>query len=159
MPLLSVPRRRSRGVGAAGLAVTAVLLLAACGDDSSSAATDPTPDRASKDAAASAQALLVGPVEGQALIAAGGVTVIDVRTGPEFAAGHLEGALNIDVEGGAFSAGISELDPSATYVVYCQSGRRSALAAAAMVDAGFTQVSDMGGIQDWLAAGLPVVSG
>ena len=61
---------------------------------------------------------------------------------------------------GALAPPVAEaLDPSATYIVYCQSGRRSALAAAAMVEAGFTQVFDMGGIQDWLAAGLPVVTG
>ena len=86
-------------------------------------------------------------------------TVIDVRTSAEFAAGHLDGAVNLDVEGGECSAGITQLDPSATSSVYCQSGRRSALAAAAMVEAGFARIYDMGGIQGWRAAGLPVVAG
>ena len=44
-------------------------------------------------------------------------------------------------------------------MVYCHSGRRSAIAADAMVAAGFTQVYDVGGIADWEAAGLPVVTG
>lgn len=150
-------RRHRRLPVLAGLGLAGTLLVAACSGDSSSGSADTTLPAATPVAAA--QAVLVDPTEGQAMIAAGGVTVIDVRTAPEFTAGHVEGAINIDVEGGAFSAGIAGLDPSATYIVYCQSGRRSALAAAAMVEAGFTQVFDMGGIQDWLAAGLPVVTG
>ena len=100
-------------------------------------------------------------MEGQAKMASlgSGLTVIDVRTPEEFAAGHVDGAINIDVEGGGFSAGIASLDTAAPYIVYCQSGRRSAIAAETMVAAGFTEVYDMGGIQDWVAAGLPVVTG
>ena len=150
-------RRRGRAIGAAGFALATVLSLSACSDDSVNAAPETTVS--APVAVGAAQSVLVDPIEGQALIAEGGVTIIDVRTAPEFAAGHLEDAINIDVESGAFSAGIADLDPSAMYVVYCQSGRRSAIAAAAMVEAGFTQVYDMGGIQDWMAAGLPVVAG
>lgn len=87
------------------------------------------------------------------------LTVIDVRTPDEFAAGHLEGAVNLDLEGGQFSTLIADLPKNEAYLVYCQSGRRSALAADTMVKAGFTNVRDMGGIADWQAAGLPVVTG
>lgn len=162
LSLTSSPRRsRSAGFAGLGLGLATVLLLAACSDDSSTSSSDTTVPAVVPGAVpvAAGQAVLVDPIDGQAMIAAGGVTVIDVRTAAEFDSGHVEGAVNIDVEGGAFSAGIAELDPSATYVVYCQSGRRSALAATAMIDAGFTAVYDMGGIQDWLAAGLPVVAG
>ena len=87
------------------------------------------------------------------------LTVIDVRTPDEFATGHLEGAINLDLEGGQFSKLIESLPKNGAYLVYCHTGRRSALAADTMVKAGFTNVRDMGGIADWEAAGLPVVTG
>ena len=145
-------------VPAAILSGLLLLGAAACGDDSSSAGT--TAAAAVTDAV-SAGAVKVAPDDGAALIESMGaeLTVIDVRTPGEFAAGHLEGAVNLDVEGGQFSALIADLPTDGAYIVYCQSGRRSALAAQAMVDAGFTQVYDLGGIADWQAAGLPIVTG
>ena len=85
--------------------------------------------------------------------------VIDVRTPEEFAEGHLEGALNISLQDAAFDQRIDALDPDGTYVVYCRTGNRSAQAAARMADAGFTDVTDAGGIDDAAAAtGLEVVT-
>lgn len=72
--------------------------------------------------------------------------VIDVRTADEYAAGHLEGAVNIDVEAGNFDAAIAQLDKDKTYLVYCRSGRRSAIAKENMHDAGFHNVIDAGGL-------------
>lgn len=136
------------------LAVLPVLLLAlgACSDDAKPAAsTVPTGNT-------TISYQLMTPAEGKELIDSGAeLTIIDVRTPEEFAAGHLEGAVNSDIEGGKFSAYIATLDKDATYVVYCHSGRRAALAAQAMADAGFTDVHDIGGIADWQAAGYPVV--
>ncbi|MDO9590965.1 MAG: rhodanese-like domain-containing protein, partial [Microcella sp.] len=54
-----------------------------------------------------------------------GTIVIDVRTPAEFASGHLEGAINIDVQSADFDSRISELDADGTYFVYCRSGNRS----------------------------------
>ena len=73
-------------------------------------------------------------------------TIIDVRSREEFAAGHLEGAINLDYEGGTLEAELGSLDQEADYIVYCQSGRRSALATTLMTEAGFTEVTDLGGI-------------
>lgn len=88
-----------------------------------------------------------------------GTTVIDVRTPAEFAAAHVDGAVNIDVAGPTFQADIHTLDTSATYAVYCQSGRRSALATDAMRQAGFTSVYNLnGGIGDLQAAGVSIVT-
>lgn len=131
---------------------------ASCGNDDSSAGT--TAAAVVTDGVGTG-AVKVAPADGAALIESMGaeLTVIDVRTPGEFAAGHLEGAVNMDVEGGQFSAMIADLPTDGAYMVYCQSGRRSALAAQAMIDAGFTQVYDLGGIADWQAAGLPVVTG
>jgi rhodanese-related sulfurtransferase len=84
--------------------------------------------------------------------------ILDVRTPDEYTTSHIEGAVNINVEDPAFSEQIAELDKGATYVVYCRSGNRSAVATAQMRAAGFTQVSDVaGGLGAWAAAGLPLV--
>ena len=85
----------------------------------------------------------------------GNVQVIDVRTYGEFAKGHLQGALNIDVESGAFDSGIANLDKTATYALYCRSGRRSTLAAERMAEAGFTNIINFnaGGFDQLAAAG------
>lgn len=48
--------------------------------------------------------------------------MIDVRTPAEFASGHLEGAINIDVQSPDFDQQVAQLDPSATYLVYCRGG-------------------------------------
>jgi rhodanese-related sulfurtransferase len=85
--------------------------------------------------------------------------VIDVRTAVEFAEGHVQGAVNLDVESGAFQAKLSSLDKSVGYALYCRSGRRSAIAAELMAIAGFTEVRDLGTLE--LAAqslGLPIVT-
>lgn len=83
--------------------------------------------------------------------------VVDVRTPTEYAGGHLEGAVNIDLQSTEFEAAIAELDPDDEYIVYCQSGNRSAQAAAAMVAAGL-DVQDAGGISEAeQATGLAVV--
>lgn len=82
--------------------------------------------------------------------------VIDVRTPGEYATGHLAGAINIDVEAGSFAANIKQLDKEAPYLVYCRSGRRSAIAAAQMADAGFTDIIDAGGLGALANAGAPL---
>ena len=80
-------------------------------------------------------------------------TVIDVRTPTEYAAGHIAGAQNIDVEAADFGSKIATLDNKAPYVVYCRSGRRSGIAATQMADAGFTDIVDGGAMADLVAAG------
>lgn len=85
-------------------------------------------------------------------------TVIDVRTPAEFAEGHLEGAVNIDVSAPTFASEISQLPVDGEYVIYCRSGNRSAQAVDQMEGLGFTNLTDAGGVQQASAAtGLPVV--
>ena len=87
------------------------------------------------------------------------VVVLDVRTAGEFAAGHIENAINIDVEGMSFDSEISKLDKSKEYAVYCHSGRRSGIATEKMAKVGFTKLSNLdGGIIKWQAAGYPLVN-
>lgn len=77
------------------------------------------------------------------------ITILDVRTEEEYNTGHIEGAILIpDTE---ILDKAEELlpDKSATTLVYCRSGRRSALAAADLVELGYSNVYDFGGIIDW----------
>lgn len=75
---------------------------------------------------------------------AAGATVIDVRTAAEFDSGHLDGALNIDVQSADFAQKVGELPKDDTYVVYCRSGSRSAAAIKIMTGLGFTDLIDGG---------------
>ena len=88
-----------------------------------------------------------------------GVISLDVRTAQEFAEGHLKNAININVESGNFEKEIANLDKTATYAVYCRSGRRSQVAIDRMKAAGFTNLFNLNaGVQEWAAAGLPLVT-
>lgn len=88
-----------------------------------------------------------------------GTIIIDVRTPEEFATGHLEGAMNIDVQSPDFQAMISQLDPSADYFVYCRSGNRSGQAMAQMSQLGFTSMINGGSVAEANAySGIPVVT-
>lgn len=78
--------------------------------------------------------------------------IIDVRTPAEFASGHLDGAINIDLESGDFAAEVSELATTGEYIVYCRSGNRSAQAAELMAGQGFKNVTDLGSAEDASAA-------
>ena len=86
------------------------------------------------------------------------VITLDVRTADEFKQNHLIDARNIDVESADFDSQIATLDKSVTYAIYCQSGRRSAIAYNKMKEAGFTSLFNLdGGIRSWQEAGLPIV--
>lgn len=74
--------------------------------------------------------------------------IIDVRTPSEFTAGHLPDAQLIDFNAGELDAALETLDPQGEYFVYCRSGNRSGQAVAIMEDAGFTNVTDLGSIEN-----------
>jgi rhodanese-related sulfurtransferase len=69
--------------------------------------------------------------------------VLDVRTKMEWNMGHVDGATLIDINSPTFEAEVKKLDPSKTYLVYCRSGRRSALAANILIKNGFTDVKNV----------------
>ncbi|GAA1690864.1 rhodanese-like domain-containing protein [Microbacterium sediminicola] len=85
--------------------------------------------------------------------------IIDVRTPSEYAAGHLAGAVNVNLQSGTFTDDIAAYPVDGTYVVYCKSGNRSSQAVAAMDQLGFTDVTDAGGVSAASSAtGLPIVT-
>lgn len=77
------------------------------------------------------------------------ITILDVRTEEEYNAGHIEGAILIPDTEILEKAKETLTDKSATILVYCRSGRRSALAAADLVELGYSNIYDFGGIIDW----------
>lgn len=83
---------------------------------------------------------------------------IDVRTPAEYADGHLDGAVNIDVQSPEFGTLVSALPTDGEYVVYCRSGNRSAAAIERMETLGFTSLVNAGGVEAASSAtGIPVV--
>jgi rhodanese-related sulfurtransferase len=136
------------------VALLSISVLGACSSDSSSedkkvdtqSVTTDVVDSSSSDASEINEA-------GQEIV------LIDVRTVEEFAEGHLEGALNLNVEDGTLEAALAGLDPDASYQVYCRSGRRSAIAYDLMKANGFEDVADLGSVEEAAATtGLPVIS-
>ena len=84
-------------------------------------------------------------------------TVLDVRTEKEFKAGHIPGALNIDVNAADFDQKAGQLDKSKTYLVHCAAGVRSAKACNKMESMGVTNLYDLApGFRGWEKAGKPV---
>ena len=75
--------------------------------------------------------------------------LIDVRAREEFAEGHIENAILIPYDEIAQRAEAELKDKNAVILIYCRSGRRSEIAANALVELGYTQVYDFGGINDW----------
>ncbi|MEV8268008.1 rhodanese-like domain-containing protein [Microbacterium sp. NPDC076911] len=74
--------------------------------------------------------------------------ILDVRTQEEYDAGHLEGAQLLDFNGGEVAAAIPTLDPDAEYLVYCRSGNRAGQAIALMEEAGFSDLTNLGSLED-----------
>ena len=84
--------------------------------------------------------------------------ILDVRTTREFQAGHLAGAMNIDVNAPDFTQRAGRLDKSRTYLVHCASGVRSVKACKELTQLGFSSLVNLtGGFRAWVKAGQPVL--
>jgi phage shock protein E len=78
---------------------------------------------------------------------------IDVRTAEEYQEQHLEGAINIEFT--EILSGVTNLDKDAEIHLYCGSGRRAGIALEALESAGFTNVTNRGGLSDVLELEAP----
>jgi rhodanese-related sulfurtransferase len=117
-------------------------------------------------AAARAAVPTITPAEAAHLVKAADALIVDVRDGTEVtASGKVKGAL-------AVSRGLLEFKADADLpthdanlrkdrpvILYCGSGGRAALAGKTLVDMGFTDVRNVGGFKDLVAAGWPVEPG
>ncbi len=84
----------------------------------------------------------------------GGAQLLDVRTDREWEAGHIEGAAHIDLP--ELPGRVEEVDKDRTVVVYCRTGNRSEMAAAALAVGGYDVVKMDGGLVGWSEADLPL---
>jgi phage shock protein E len=83
--------------------------------------------------------------------------ILDVRTAKEFEAGHLPGAVNVDVTAADFEQKAAALDKSKVYLVHCASGVRSVKACENLGRLGFAQLYNLpGGFRAWAKAGKTV---
>jgi len=78
-----------------------------------------------------------------------GYIILDVRTQEEYDEGHIPGAIVISHEEIGEKAEEVLTDKNQLILVYCRSGRRSKIAAEALVELGYTNIKEFGGISDW----------
>ena len=75
--------------------------------------------------------------------------VVDVRSLEEYNEGHIPNAISIPLETIENEAETKLKNKDDLILVYCRSGRRSREAALRLIEKGYTNVIDFGGIQDW----------
>ena len=75
--------------------------------------------------------------------------ILDVREQDEFDAGHIPGAILLPYTEIENKAEEMIPDKDKQILVYCRSGRRSKIAAEALVKLGYTNIKEFGGIIDW----------
>lgn len=84
-------------------------------------------------------------------------TILDVRTGSEYANGIIEGAIWADFLQDDFEEKIKKLPKDKPVYVYCAAGGRSAKAAEVLKENGFKIVVDLkGGITEWKNEKMPI---
>lgn len=97
-------------------------------------------------------------VEEAAQLRDAGAFMLDVREPDEWAAGHIPEATLVPL--GQLKSRLDEVPKDAKVVVVCRSGNRSATGRDILLDAGHPVVTSMaGGMNEWMAAGLPIETG
>jgi len=125
--------------------VAALVLFAGCTQPPAPSTARPA---AALEPSAAPPSAAVEHVDGAAAkkLVQGGARLVDVRTPEEYAAGHIEGAVNVPVDT------VETRDLGAKdqpIVLYCGSGKRSARAAAALRAKGFARLYDLGPMSAW----------
>lgn len=77
------------------------------------------------------------------------ICILDVRTQEEYDSGHIPDAIMIPHDQITDLAGKTLTDKDQLILVYCRSGSRSKIAAAALAELGYTNVKEFGGINTW----------
>lgn len=131
------------------LAIIAVIVYYAMNNTMKSSQTVPT----NEESVIVSSYMDLSSADAKALIdSTPGLVIIDVS--PNYAQGHLPGAINYYVGDGSLDAAIPTLDKNAKYLVYCHVDSAARLGAQKLVDAGFTMVYRLkDNYSGWVAAG------
>ena len=130
------------------IALMGCTLFTACGAQTQNTAS--TSQAAAPSSSANAVYHSLTPKEAKARMdSKDEIIVLDVRTKAEYDEGHIENAILIPNEEISTEKPEQLPDLDAEILVYCRSGRRSKEAANKLVDMGYTNVYDFGGIIDW----------
>ncbi|MGI2001824.1 rhodanese-like domain-containing protein [Shewanella frigidimarina] len=81
-----------------------------------------------------------------------GITLIDVRTAEELAAGHIDGAINIPFENIVSELSKRSITKDTEIVLYCRSGNRSGMAQESLVKQGYSNTYNAGGFDSLISA-------
>lgn len=102
-------------------------------------------------AEATASGGLIAPDRAKALLESEPTAVLlDVRTKEEFAGGHIPKAILLPYDAITEKTARAAIpSKESVVVVYCRSGRRSAIAAERLRSLGYRTVWDLGGINSW----------
>ena len=119
-----------------GILLLAVMMLTACGQD-----TENNQEAVYVNITAEEAKRIMDSEEGY--------VILDVRTQEEYDQGHIPGAIVISHEEIAEKAEEVLTDKGQLILVYCRSGRRSKIAAEALVELGYINIKEFGGIIDW----------
>ena len=114
------------------LLLLAVMLLTACGQNKEAAYVNITAEEAK-----------------QIMDTEEGYIILDTRTQEEYDEGHIPGAIQISHDEIEEKAEGMLPDKDQLILVYCRSGRRSKIAAETLVELGYTNIKEFGGIIDW----------
>ena len=135
------------------IAISALVALSNCSKQGGEPAAAPEAEQAApfiKDVDVAAAAELIEESDPP--------TVLDVRTPEEFAAGHIEGAINVDFKDPGFKDTLGKLDTDKSYLIHCHSGGRSGSSKPIFSELGFKAIYHLdGGMLAWEEAGLPTV--
>ena len=99
-------------------------------------------------------AISVAPAEAAALWRSGNALFVDVRRAYEREGGRIAGSDHVEMN--ELSVRAAELPRDRTIVFYCRRGNRSLMAAEAFRQAGYQAHHIEGGLQAWVAEGLPL---
>lgn len=138
-------------------------LFAACnadiGPDSTKTSATPAASTAASTATTAATSATTAPAGAYRQISAEdardwlakdeGVLLLDVRTEEEYKVIRIPGSQLLPYDEIMTRKGELPADLGTPIIVYCRSGRRSAIAAETLLGLGYTEVYDLGGIQDW----------
>jgi rhodanese-related sulfurtransferase len=98
------------------------------------------------------------PVAAKALLDKGEAVLIDVREPAEYKAEHIKGSHLLPL-GGCCSEKLAAAAMGKKVIIHCKAGKRGEKACAALTESGREVYNLAGGLDAWVAAGLPVEKG